>query len=63
MKYAENMGPYARILLRYGIGYFAGSNVGTALALDTDAVVLLSMALGFVVEGAYEAAKRKGWKT
>lgn len=63
MKFAGAMSPYARILLRYGIGYFAGSNVGAALALDTDVVVILSLALGFGVESAYELAKRKGWKT
>ena len=58
-----NLGPFARIILRYGIGYLAGSQVGEALAMDSDAVLLLSMALGAAVEGFYVLAKRKGWKT
>ena len=56
-----NFAPYARIILRYGIGYLAGSNVGNALALDPDAVLALSLALGAAVEAAYAIAKRKGW--
>ena len=58
-----NFGPLARILLRYGIGYLAGSQVGEALAMDPDAVLVLSLALGALVEGAYSLAKRKGWAT
>jgi len=58
-----NFGPLARIVLRYGIGYLAGSEVGDALALDGDAVLMLSLALGAAVEGAYTIAKRKGWAT
>jgi len=58
-----NFGPLARILLRYGIGYLAGSHVGEALAMDPDAVLVLSLALGALVEGAYSLAKRKGWAT
>lgn len=58
-----NFGPLARILLRYGIGYLAGSQVGEALAMDPDAVMVLSLALGALVEGAYALAKRKGWAT
>ena len=58
-----NFGPLARILLRYGIGYLAGSQVGEALAMDPDAVLVLSLALGALVEGAYALAKRKGWAT
>ena len=58
-----NFGPLARILLRYGIGYLAGSQVGETLALDGDAVLVLSLALGAAVEGAYAIAKRKGWAT
>jgi hypothetical protein len=58
-----NFGPLARILLRYGIGYLAGSQVGEALAMDGDAVLVLSLALGALVEGAYALAKRKGWAT
>ena len=52
--------PIARIILRYGIGYLAGSNVGDALAMDQDAVMALSLALGAAVEWAYSRAKAKG---
>jgi len=58
-----NFAPIARIILRYGIGYMAGSQAGDALALDPDVVLMLSLALGAVVEGAYTLAKRKGWST
>ena len=52
--------PIARILMRYGIGYFAGSKAGNALALDPDAVFVLSLVLGALVEWAYARAKRTG---
>jgi hypothetical protein len=58
-----DFGPIARIILRYGIGYLAGSEVGDMLAMDQDAVLLLSLALGAGVEGLYVLAKRKGWAT
>ena len=58
-----DLAPIARIMLRYGIGYLAGSNIGDALAMDQDAVLMLSMALGAAVEGVYVFAKRKGWAT
>ena len=58
-----NFGPLARIILRYGIGYLAGSQAGEALALDADAVLVLSLALGAAVEGAYALAKRNGGAT
>lgn len=58
-----DFGPISRIILRYGIGYLAGSEAGEMLALDQDAVLMLSLALGAVVEGAYALAKRKGWAT
>lgn len=58
-----NFGPIARIILRYGIGYLAGSQAGEALAMDPDAVLVLSLALGAAVEAAYAYAKRKGWAT
>jgi len=58
-----DFGPIARIILRYGIGYFAGSGVGDALAMDPDAVLALSLALGACVEGAYAWAKKRGGKT
>jgi len=58
-----DFGPIARIILRYGIGYLAGSQAGDALALDPDAVLMLSLALGAAVEGIYAYAKRWGWAT
>ena len=58
-----NMAPIARIILRYGIGYLAGSNVGEALALDPDAVMALALGLGAAVEWAYARAKAKGGAT
>lgn len=58
-----NIGPFARIILRYGIGYLAGSEIGETLAMDPDAVLLLSLGLGAMVEGAYVIAKRRGWAT
>ena len=57
----SDFGPLARILLRYGIGYLAGSQAGDMLAMDRDAVLMLSLALGAGVEAAYGYAKRKGW--
>ena len=58
-----NLGPLARIILRYGIGYLAGSEVGEMLAMDPDAVLLLSLGMGAAVEGVYALAKRYGWAT
>jgi len=58
-----NLGPLARIILRYGIGYLAGSQAGEALAMDPDAVLILSLGMGAAVEGVYALAKRRGWAT
>ena len=58
-----NFGPFARIILRYGIGYLAGSEVGEMLAMDPDAVLILSLAMGAAVESVYALAKRYGWAT
>ena len=58
-----NLGPLARIILRYGIGYLAGSEAGEALAMDPDAVLILSLAMGAAVELIYTLAKRRGWAT
>jgi len=57
------LAPIVRIMLRYGIGYLAGSNIGETLALDADIVLGLSLALGAAVESVYAYAKRKGWAT
>ena len=59
----KNIAPFARIILRYGIGYLAGSEVGEALSLNPDAVMALSLALGAAVESVYALAKRRGWAT
>jgi hypothetical protein len=58
-----NFGPFARIVLRYGIGYLAGSEVGEMMAMDPDAVLALSLGMGAAVEGVYAMAKRYGWAT
>ena len=58
-----NIGPFARIVRRYGIGYLAGSEVGEMLSMDPDAVLVLSLGMGAAVEGAYALAKRYGWST
>ena len=58
-----DFGPVARIILRYGIGYFAGKGVGDAAAMDPDAVLMLSLALGAIVEGVYAYAKKHGKPT
>ena len=58
-----DFGPWARIFLRYGIGYFAGSGAGEALSLNPDAQVVVSLIMGAAVEAIYAFAKRKGWAT
>ena len=55
--------PVARVALRYGIGYLAGSGAGEALAMDPDAVNMLALAMAAAVEGIYAYAKKKGWAT
>lgn len=55
--------PWARIALRYGIGYLAGSEVGEALAMDQDAVLVVALAMGAAVEAVYLWAKKKGGAT
>ena len=55
--------PWARIALRYGIGYLAGSEVGEALAMDHDAVLVVALAMGAAVEAVYVWAKKKGGAT
>jgi len=58
-----NFGPLARIVLRYGIGYLAGSELGEQLASDQDIQMGVAVGLGAIVEGCYGLAKRKGWAT
>lgn len=61
------MGPFIRIILRYGVGAVIGYEVGNQLATDPDVVVVASAAgaalVGIVTEGFYYLAKRWGWKT
>lgn len=59
MKYA----PYARILLRYGVGFVLGGGAGVALAADPDVVMLVALGIGAAVEFFYELSKKKGWTT
>lgn len=60
-----NYAPLARIILRYIIGgvVVGSAAVGEKLAADPDFVAIAALALGFVIEGLYAAAKRKGWAT
>lgn len=55
--------PYARILLRYLIGYLAGSEIGAQLALDQDVVAAVAIGMAAAVEAFYALARRKGWAT
>lgn len=61
------MGPYVRIILRYGVGAVLGYQVGAQLAADPDviavATAVAAAAVGVVTEGAYALAKRLGWRT
>jgi len=58
-----NLAPWSRIVLRYGIGFIAGSELGEQLAMDQDIVLALSAAMAVAVEGFYMWAKKKGWAT
>ena len=61
------MGPIIRIILRYGIGAFAGYEFGSRLADDPDmvavATVVVTACAGAITEGYYYLAKKFGWKT
>lgn len=57
------MAPIARIVLRYGVGFFVGSSIGQGLSEDGDMVLAVSLALGAAIEGAYLLARRLGWST
>ncbi|MEJ5081041.1 hypothetical protein [Ochrobactrum sp. MYb379] len=61
------MGPFIRIILRYGVGAIIGYEVGNQLASDPDVVVVSTVAatalVGLVTEGFYVLAKRLGWRT
>lgn len=57
--------PIARIFARYVIGAaFMGSDqIGAELAADPDLIMLVTVAIGAIVEAAYALAKKKGWST
>lgn len=61
------MGPFVRIVLRYGVGAVIGYEVGAMMAADPDLVVVVTVAataaVGAATEGFYALAKRWGWKT
>lgn len=57
------IGPLIRIALRYGVGFFAGAEVGAMLSHDPEIVMVLTATAVAVIEGAYTIAKRKGWAT
>lgn len=61
------MGPFVRIILRYGVGALIGYEVGNQLAADPDVIAVSTVAatalVGLVTEGFYLIAKRFGWRT
>lgn len=61
------MGPFIRIVLRYGVGAVIGYQVGEQLASDPDVVAIATAgaaaAVGAITEGFYALAKRLGWRT
>ena len=56
-----NFGPIIRIGLRYGVGFFAGSEIGNMLALDSDVVTMIALGAGACIESMYAMAVKKGW--
>lgn len=61
------MGPYVRIILRYGVGAVVGYEVGSQLAADPDVIAVstavAAAVVGFITEGFYALAKKWGWAT
>ncbi|MBK3745652.1 hypothetical protein G3A39_41575 [Paraburkholderia aspalathi] len=61
------MGPFIRIVLRYGVGGLIGYEVGNQLASDPDVLVVTTVIatalVGCITEGFYLLAKRLGWRT
>lgn len=55
--------PFARIALRYGIGYLLGAEIGEQLAADPDIVMAIGLGMAALVEGAYVYARKTGGKT
>ena len=58
-----NFGPIVRIILRYGVGYVLGAEIGEQLAADPDVVAVGALAVGAAVEAFYAYAKKSGGKT
>jgi hypothetical protein len=58
-----DFGPWARIFLRYGLGYVLGAELGAQLAMDKDLVVAVSVGMAAAIEAFYVYAKRKGLAT
>lgn len=66
------LGPFARIILRYGAGAlvtygFITADMGYLIAEDPDLVAIISLVLGavfsFVAEYGYRLALKYGWAT
>lgn len=61
------MGPFVRIVLRYGVGGIIGYEMGTRLASDPDVVAVVTVvataAVGVATEVAYVFARKMGWRT
>ena len=61
------MGPFVRIVLRYGVGAVIGYEVGAMMAADADLVVVVTVAataaVGAATEGFYMVARKLGWRT
>lgn len=60
------MGPYVRIILRYGVGAMIGYQIGDQLSNDPDVVtvatVLATTLVGAATEATYYLARRFGWE-
>lgn len=59
----DQYAPFARIILRYGVGLAVGLNMGEELAADPDLVLAVAMLIGLGVEALYIHARRKGKAT
>lgn len=62
------IGPWARIILRYGAGALVAygllsQEVADGIARDPDLALVLGGMIGLMVEGFYVTAKKKGWTT
>lgn len=61
------MGPFVRIVLRYGVGAAIGYEFGATLASDPDVVAVATAVTAAIVGAAtecfYALAKKYGWAT